>query len=180
MNRAKNHGLGQGLGQAPTRSTLVLPTARPQTEFIVERLPDEVLVYDQARHQAHCLSLAADLVWNLCDGKRSVDEAQAALVGHGHGDGVAGIVAQLVSIGLAHPVVQQPHRKLRDGVSKSRRDLLIRGAVAAGVVVASPVIFSIVAPSVAEAASACGAKTQLCCTGNICNAGLKCVSGHCQ
>ncbi len=163
---------------SPVASTNPLPTARPAAEFIVETLTDEVLVYDQVLHHAHCLTPSAALVWRLCDGKTSPARAQAALAAAGHDDDVQSVVQQLVTIGIVRLSTPTRRRSGRQ-VDHSRRQLLARAAIA-GVVVASPVVFSIVAPSVAEAASNCGAKTQVCCAGNTCNAGGKCVSGHCQ
>ena len=37
----------------------------------IDDLPDEVLVYDLERHQAHCLNRSAALVWRSLDGKSS-------------------------------------------------------------------------------------------------------------
>ena len=152
-----------------------LPAVRPRSEFIVETLADEVLVYDQTSHRAHCLSPAAAMVWRMCDGQTTATAAQLALSNAGFCDDVNTVLGQLQATGL----VKVPAARRRT-VDKSRRAFFSSGAVAAGIVLASPVIFSIVAPSVAEAASACGAKTQVCCTGNKCNPTLKCVSGHCQ
>ncbi len=40
----------------------------------IDDLPDEVLVYDLERHQAHCLNRSAALVWRSCDGHNSPAE----------------------------------------------------------------------------------------------------------
>ncbi|MEO9194221.1 MAG: PqqD family protein [Polyangia bacterium] len=148
-----------------------LPVARPAGDFIVEKVADEVLVYDQRNHVAHCLSPVAALVWSLCDGGK-VDRVRAALADAGHKDSVEAVIAQLSSAGL----LRAPER-----VDHSRRRMLGTTAVAAGVVLASPVIFSLVSPSVAQAASAaCGAKTQICCTtAPKCNITLRCQSNKC-
>jgi len=166
----------------------MLPTRRPITEFLVEKLADEVLVYDQTHHAAHCLTVAAALVWDLCDGEHSTEDAQKALRAAGSSDAVDAVVTQLVTTGLvcaSPPPVDAPVPVARKrGVNRSRRAMLSRGAVAAGVVLASPVIFSIVAPSVAQAASdvGCGKSGQPCCTqGADCNppnTGL-CEGGFC-
>jgi hypothetical protein len=66
-------------------------------------------------------------------------------------------LAQLETAGLIRPAAR-PARK----IDRSRRAFFRTNAVAAGVVLASPVLFSIIAPSVAEAAS-CGKKNQPCC-----------------
>src|SRR5437667_7426557 len=48
------------------------PRARKEG-LLIERLPDEVLVYDLDRKKAHCLNGSAALIWNHCDGKTSVE-----------------------------------------------------------------------------------------------------------
>ena len=148
-----------------------LPVARPAEEFLVETLADEVLVYDQINHQAHCLTPAAAIVWKLCDGGK-VANARAALTAAGHAEALEVVIDQLTRAKLVRPVVTT--------VDKSRRRMFSATAVAAGVVLASPVIYSIISPSVAEAASACQAKTQACSVANPCCKGLRCLSGFCQ
>ena len=48
-----------------------LPEARKEG-LVVQHLSDEVLVYDQQRHKAHCLNETAALIWMRCDGKTTV------------------------------------------------------------------------------------------------------------
>ena len=55
---------------------------KPQTRrsrLLVRELPDELLVYDQERHRAHCLNRTAAAVFRLADGTRSVDDLAHAL-----------------------------------------------------------------------------------------------------
>jgi hypothetical protein len=144
------------------------PKARPYQDFIVETLDDEVLVYDQLAHQAHCLSRAAAAVWQACDGRRERAALEQVLREAGSQDDVDAVLAHLERARL---LVARP----KATVDTRRRAFVSQAAVAAGVVVASPVVFSIVAPSVAEAASVCGFKGQPCCQpGNKCKASLKC------
>ena len=149
-----------------------LPMSRAAHELIIERLPGEVLVYDQVHHRAHCLSEAAARVWEMCDGRRSTDEARAALAAVGTTESLETILANLTQAGL----VRAPER-----VNRSRRRMLGKTAVAAGVVLASPVVYSILSPSVAQAASLCGKVSQPCCTTEPkCQAGDQfCLSGRC-
>src|SRR6266536_266430 len=44
------------------------PLAR-KDDLIIKEMPDEVLVYDLVRDQAHCLNRTAALVWNYSDGR---------------------------------------------------------------------------------------------------------------
>ena len=53
-----------------------LPAAREE-EMIVQEMGEEVLVYDQRRHRAHCLNETAALVWRALDGKRTAAQVAA-------------------------------------------------------------------------------------------------------
>ena len=59
-------------------SDFVMPRAR-QDDFVVEKLPDETLVYDLNRYKAHCLNPTSALVWRRCDGRTTVAEVAALL-----------------------------------------------------------------------------------------------------
>src|SRR5688572_270515 len=66
------------------------PLARKEG-LLIERLPDEVLVYDLDRKKAHCLNGSAALIWNNCDGKTSIEGIRRILQeqqapGKVHGD----------------------------------------------------------------------------------------------
>lgn len=54
------------------------PLAR-EADLVVQKFPDEVMVYDLRNHKAHCLNQTAALVWRHCDGQRSVSEIAALL-----------------------------------------------------------------------------------------------------
>lgn len=152
-----------------------MPLKRPGTEFLVEKLDREVLVYDQVLHQAHSLTAAAALVWDLCDGG-TMDRARAALANADHTESLEVVLEQLVASKLvAAPVAR------RGSVNHSRRRMLSKTAVAAGIIIASPVVYSIIAPSVAQAVSGpCGTIGKQCCTtGNPCTQGA-CVGNICN
>ncbi len=50
-----------------------LPRAR-RDGLLIEELGEEILLYDQNSHTAHCLSPIAACVWRQCDGERDVTE----------------------------------------------------------------------------------------------------------
>ncbi len=50
-----------------------LPRAR-QDGLLEETVGEELLLYDQSSHTAHCLSPIAACVWRHCDGERDVTE----------------------------------------------------------------------------------------------------------
>lgn len=157
----------------------LLPKARPRDELLVENLADELLVYDNATHRAHCLNRSAALVWSLCDGKATIGTLRAALEAEGlptSDDVIALGLGQLDKAGLLAEKPYLPGAAARH----SRREMLKKLGIAAGLAVALPLVQSIVAPSVAQAASACvpiGGRG--CNKNNPCCAGGICVNGRC-
>jgi Coenzyme PQQ synthesis protein D (PqqD) len=55
-----------------------LPQAR-QDELFVERMGEELLVYDAKRHSAHRLNPTAAWVWSHCDGQKTIAETTRLL-----------------------------------------------------------------------------------------------------
>jgi hypothetical protein len=110
--------------------------------LVVEDVGDEVLVYDQRNDQAHCLTREAAMVWRVCDGRTSPADLAAAL--ELELDSVKLAIEELDSSGLldSAPI---------PGVT--RREATIRMAKAGGVAAAAPLIYSIMAPTPALAAS---------------------------
>src|SRR5919204_202395 len=58
----------------------LMPHARTD-QLVVSDVDDEVLVYDLARHRAHCLNRTTALVWRHCDGQTPVATLAARLQG---------------------------------------------------------------------------------------------------
>ena len=145
-----------------------LPIARSE-RLLIEKLPDEVLVYDLDRKKAHCLNSTAALIWNHCDGKTSVKELVSLLEKQSNGK----VQEEVVWFGLD----QLQSARLLDGppaaTSKerlSRRELVKR----IGLAVAVPTIVSVLAPK-ASAALSCA---HVGCV--PCNPPCQCIGGNCQ
>ena len=110
--------------------------------LVVEDVGDEVLVYDQRNDQAHCLSRDAAMVWRVCDGRTSPAELATAL--SLEVETVDRAIAELESCGLFDhgPVAGITRRQATAKMAK------------VGVAAASaPMIYSIMAPTPALAAS---------------------------
>ena len=60
------------------------PIAR-QNGLVVQEMLDEVLVYDLASSNAHCLNLTAGFVWKACDGKNSIGDIVRQFESAGNG-----------------------------------------------------------------------------------------------
>jgi len=146
------------------------PEARKEG-LVISKLSEEVLVYDLDRHKAHCLNKTAALVWERCDGKTTV-----------------GQLVQQLEYALKTPVDEEivwlainqlgKSRLLRekiapetDRVRLSRRDLIKRAGLAAAI--ALPLVTSIIAPTAAQAGTACSA---VVCNAGVCPTGCICVA----
>lgn len=149
-----------------------LPEARKEG-LVVQHLSDEVLVYDQQRHKAHCLNETAALVWMRCDGKTTV-ASMAQELSRQTGTRVGEDIVWLALDQLGKSRLLEGRSKAVDGVS--RREMMKRAGLAAAI--ALPAVTSIVAPSAVQAAtckasgSSCTASAE-CCTA-VCSAG-KCL-----
>ena len=135
----------------------LMPKAR-KDRLIIKELPEETLVYDQASDNAHCLNKTAALVWNNCDGVKSVPEIQSELASK------AGISVDENLVWLALEQLEKfrllesspPPPPSFKGIN--RRELMRNLGFAA---VALPAILTIAAPT-AEAQGSCIPKNGLC------------------
>jgi len=153
-------------------SNVRLPRARRAEELIIEPVMDEVLVYDQKLGKAHRLNRAAALVWRHCDGRSTVDKALEALKRDGlpaEKEVIDLAIAQLTKAKLVEPVVDWSSVRFR-----SRRTLLKQLGLMTATAVALPIVQSIVAPSIAQAAS-CFSPGHACTLSSDCCPGLSCI-----
>ena len=128
---------------AAKRSTTGMPLAR-KDELVVEEVGDEVLVYDQRVHRAHCLSTDAARVWRECDGRDtparlaerlSLDEAT-----------VARALDELAGCDLLADSPQQ-------ATGSTRREVAVRFAKVGAAAASVPLIVSVAAPMAHAAAT---------------------------
>lgn len=127
------------------------PRARREG-LVVRPLPDELVVYDVERHQAHCLNRTAALVFRRADGQHTVGDIAGALrreLKIPDTERLAWLA--LHRLDRAHLLDQVP-APLSGLAGASRRDLLRRAGLAAALL---PAVASILAPTAAEAANTC-------------------------
>jgi len=122
------------------------PLARREG-LLIRELPDELLVYDQADHRAHCLNRTAATVFRHADGTRTAAEI-ARLVAPEGADGEPAVAEALARLAEAGLLERRPPL-----ASPSRREALRR--VGLGAAVLLPAVASVVVPSPAEAAATC-------------------------
>jgi hypothetical protein len=147
----------------------IKPQARKQG-LVVQRVQDEVLVYDRDRHKAHCLNETAAAVWTHCDGKTTVDEMSRMLEKELNGP----IDKDVLGFGLDQlekaQLLEGPISRASNRETISRREVMRR--IGVGAAVALPLVTSIIAP---RAAAAANCKT----TGQACSGNGQCCSNSC-
>jgi hypothetical protein len=140
---------------------------------VIQKLDEEVLIYDLERHRAHCLNSTAAAIWEQCDGRATIPEIVQRLQAALH----PGIDEAIVLHGLRQLSKRRLlAQRLSPGAGLSRRDVLRRAGVAAAL--ALPVVSSILAPTAAEAAT-CVGNGQSCASVPCC-AGCACIGGTCS
>lgn len=150
-----------------------LPLARQQ-QIIIKQLPDELLVYDLERNRAHSLNESAAAIWKLCDGHTSPGQITKQL------EKQTGRKLQEDFVWLALDELSRDHLLVeRIEVpanlpllgKMSRREAVRR--IGIGAAIALPVIYSITAPTPAQAATC---RT----SGSACTTSAQCCSGFCR
>jgi hypothetical protein len=143
------------------------PKAR-QNGVLVQPAGDELLLYDEQSHRAHCLDARAARVWALCDGQRTVPEI-AREFGQG-ADGEVVVAWTLDALAQAELLERGP--SVREALSRRR---MLRNIGLAAI----PVVLAITAPHARAAVSTCSAvgepcTVKPCCPGFTCTPSLVC------
>ena len=147
-----------------------IPAARSDGLIMTES-GDELLVYDEQRHHIHQLNQTSAVVWQLCDGRRTVpDLVDCATTELRCPVDEATIRLALVKLEDANLLSAPLDSHLREA-TQTRRGFLRRAAIAGAAGV--PTVVSISTPSAAVAASGClGANPVNC---SSARAGFCCV-----
>jgi hypothetical protein len=154
---------------------MILPRAR-QEGLIIQKLHDEVLIYDQTRHKAHCLNQTAAAVWSHCDGRNSIsDIARRAGKDLGAPINDAFVWSALKQL-AGSKLLEDAIEVTASMKSLPRRQMMKLGLSAA---LAAPLIISIVAPTaMAGGSSSCRPSGASCVASAQC-CSLVCVASVC-
>jgi len=137
----------------------------------IDDLPDEVLVYDLERHQAHCLNRSAALVWRACDGRSSAADIARRLTAEVDAPFTEDLVWLALSELEKRHLLEPAFPMTMPPAALSRRQLVRRLGFAAAVAV--PLISSIVAPTAVQAAT-CQDSGKPCVPNKLCCSPLGC------
>src|SRR5260370_36868527 len=158
------------------KSSATLPRAR-KDGLVIKELPEETLVYDLERDEAHCLNQTAALVWKGCDGKTTIAKMTSLLQTQLD----ASVNADVVWLAIKHlqrfHLVESYDEETVAMPSVSRRNLLLKYAPAALVL---PLIMSISAPTAAAASTNPACATPPCPEGCNCTSDNDCVTSNCN
>lgn len=116
-------------------------------ELVVQELNGEVLIYDLRVNKAFCLNETSALVWQACDGSKTVDEIGKQL---GSEDMAWLALSDLIKQNLVEHELATPTKF--EGMS--RREVV--KSLGMGSMLAIPVIAALVAPVAAQGESLCG------------------------
>ena len=151
------------------------PLAREEG-LVIERLAEEVLVYDTDRDRAHCLNETAAFVWQRCDGRTTAKEI-ALLLGKQTDANVDEKLVWLALDQLSRNHLLENRQAPPPSFAGLNRREVVR-ALGLAAVVAVPVITSIVAPTATQAAT-CLASGAVCASSPECCSLLCDGTNHC-
>ncbi|HLJ96688.1 MAG TPA: PqqD family protein [Gemmataceae bacterium] len=124
------------------------PSAR-QERLVAEQVGEELVVYDLERHRVHHLNRAAALVWQNCDGQKSIGELKKVLQTKLNPKADEGIVwTALERLGKAHLLTEA----VSPPATMTRRQAFRKFGRVAALALLVPVVKSIVAPDAVKAA----------------------------
>jgi hypothetical protein len=118
-----------------------------QKDLLLESLPDELLVYDQTVHKAHCLNAPAAAVFKYADGTRSMADIARAASDELHAAVGEDVVWAALEEIDEHGLLETALPLTPEGAG--RRGVLAAGAAA----VLVPLVVAITAPTPAYAQS---------------------------
>jgi hypothetical protein len=157
----------------------IVPKSRKEN-LVVQELDGEFLIYDLNKNKALCLNKTSALVWQACDGKRTIADISDA-VGRQLNSQVNEDIVWLALDQLSKEDLVEKQTETSDNFNGlSRREVIRKVGLAS--LIALPVITSLVTP-VAAAASSCNNAGCSCtgprqangsCTSTDCTVGCTC------
>lgn len=146
---------------------------RRKDEIIVQELNGEVLIYDLKTNKAICLNKTSSMVWDACDGNKSISEISKLITGKLN----SSADEDVVWLALYQLKKEKLLANGADIVSKfdgmSRREVIRK--VGLGTMIALPIITALIAPTAANAQSMCAGACTCTMTGMTVGQGNPCA-----
>ena len=157
------------------------PAAR-RDELVIQEPENEVLIYDLRSNKASCLNSTAAMVWNQCDGTKSVDDISRAVSAEAKTEVSADMVELAVLQLSKNHLLKKKYNVGSEGLS--RRELIRKIGLSSAV--ALPLVLSMVAPTAAHANSSCITGGTCTCdgafppmAGQVCPTSMACADTNC-
>jgi hypothetical protein len=121
--------------------------------LLTEEVDGELLAYDWGTNTAWRLNSTAAIVWRSCDGTRTLEDLLEVLEAELGSEVDEDVILIALDELVEHGMIESGYER-RDEVSvRLSRRRFFKGATAATVAVAVPVVYSMAVPSAAAAAS---------------------------
>ena len=130
------------------------PLSRKE-DLVVQEMNGEVLIYDLRENKAFCLNETSALVWQACDGTKSVADISRSV-------GSEDIVWLALEELKKEKLIDHAAKPSEKFAGMSRREVIKK--IGLGSMIALPIVASIVAPTAAYAASVCNTGATCTCT----------------
>ena len=143
-----------------------IPVSR-KDDIIVQELKGEVLIYDLKENKAFCLNETSALVWQMCDGNKSVTEISQAISQKLKSPATEDFVWLAIDQLKKENLLANGEEILPAFDGMSRREVIKK--VGLGTMIALPIISSLVAPTAAQAQSRAGTPAVCQTPANGCN-----------
>lgn len=137
----------------------IQPISR-KANLVIQEMEGEILIYDLNENKAFCLNQTAALVWQLCDGNKSVDEISEILGQKLNSSANEDIVWFALDQLKKEKLVENEAQLGNYFAGISRREVIKK--VGLGTMIALPIVASITAPIALNAASGCTPVTNGC------------------
>jgi hypothetical protein len=126
------------------------PTAR-KDNLVLQELDGEILIYDLNKNRAFCLNETSSLVWQLCDGEKTVSEIAKAVSQKLDTPATEDFVWLALDQLKEEELLENSREIIADFKDLSRREVIKK--VGLGTMIALPIITGLIAPTAAMAQS---------------------------
>lgn len=147
----------------------IYPISR-RSNIVIQELENETLIYDLDEAKAFCLNETSSIIWQMCDGTRTVTDISQAVSRKFKTPISEDFVWLALDQFKKDNLISNEFISVFDGMS--RREVIRKVGFAS--IVALPVVASMIAPTAVTAAScilsndACNPAMDFCCPGSLC------------
>lgn len=145
------------------------PTSR-KSNIVIQELENEILIYDLNDNKAFCLNETSAVIWQMCDGTKTVADISQAVSQKFNANVSEDFVWLALDQFKKDKLITNEFTSVFAGMT--RREAIRKVGFAS--IVALPIVASMVAPTAVNAASCilsndmCNTAMDFCCPGSLC------------